>query len=300
MNILVTGSNGFIGGHLCRYLKNESDYVVGFDKGDVSRTLVDEYIKGDMASEELKGLMAKLSIDHLDALVHMAADMRHEPYGADIVANNCVGTQRLLEFCEANNVPVFIQLSSLPVIGEPLEVPITEKHSLKPPTVYHVTKITQELLANYATYTFGLRTVSFRICSPVGIGVNPKTIFPTFVKKAVNNEDLVLIGKGTRKQTYIHVDDISRAVKKAILCNAQGVYNLASNNLLSNYELAKKCVEVTGSSSKIIFDKKEDPMDHYCWEISLEGIKKDIGYEPKVSIDDAIREYAAYIKEQKN
>lgn len=297
MNILVTGSNGFIGGHLCQYLKENDDFVIGLDLGEFSNASVDHYVQADISSPDLYEKIDSFEVDKLDAVVHMAADMRHEPFGTNLVGNNCVGTQRLLEYCEDHHVPVFVQLSSLPVIGEPVIHPILEDHPLKPPTVYHVTKITQELLANYAYYTFGLRTVSLRISAPVGIGVNPNTIFPTFVRKAVNNEDLVLIGKGTRQQTYIHVDDISQAVRKSICSSAQGVYNLGSYNLVSNYDLAKKCVELTNSSSQIKFADKVDPMDDYIWDVSIEKLKKDTGYEPVISIDDSIIEYASYVRE---
>lgn len=296
MNILVTGSNGFIGGHICNYLSDKREYVIGLDLHDEMRKRCAKYIKCNLAYDDLDSVLGEYKID---SVVHLASDMRHEPYAVDVVTNNCRGAERLLEYCEEKKVSSFVQLSSLPVIGYPRELPITEEHSLRPPTVYHVTKHTQELLANYAYYTFGLRTVSFRICSPVGVGVNPKTIFPTFVRKAVNNEDITLIGKGTRKQTYIHVKDIAQAVYKAVNVNtAQGVYNLASYNLISNYELAKKCVELTDSDSKIVFLDKPDPMDEYVWDISIDKIKKEIGYEPTVSIDEAILEFAETVKNE--
>lgn len=296
MNILVTGSNGFIGGHICNYLSDKGEYVIGLDLHDEMRKRCAKYIKCNLAYDDLDSVLGEYKID---SVVHLASDMRHEPYAVDVVTNNCRGAERLLEYCEEKKVSSFVQLSSLPVIGYPRELPITEEHSLRPPTVYHVTKHTQELLANYAYYTFGLRTVSFRICSPVGVGVNPKTIFPTFVRKAVNNEDITLIGKGTRKQTYIHVKDIAQAVYKAVNVNtAQGVYNLASYNLISNYELAKKCVELTDSDSKIVFLDKPDPMDEYVWDISIDKIKKEIGYEPTVSIDEAILEFAETVKNE--
>lgn len=296
MNILVTGSNGFIGGHVCKYLRAHGEYVIGLDLHDEMRKPCDEYIKCNLAYDDLNGIAER---NKIDSVVHLASDMRHEPYAIDVVTNNCRGTQKLLEFCEDNKAQSFVQLSSLPVIGYPREIPITETHSLRPPTVYHVTKHTQELLANYAYYTFGLRTVSFRICSPVGEGVNPKTIFPTFVKKAVNSETISLIGKGTRKQTYIHVKDIAQAIYKAIKTKtAQGVYNLASYNLISNYELAKKCVELTNSKSEIVFMDKPDPMDEYVWDISIDKIKKDLGYEPEITIEETIVEFAEIIKNE--
>ena len=202
---------------------------------------------------------------------------------------------RLLELCEEKRIGVFVQLSSLPVIGSPVQHPVTEEHPLKPPTVYHVTKHTQELLANYASYTFGLRTVSLRICSPVGYGVNPKTIFPVFVRKAMAGESITLFGQGTRKQTYIHVKDIAKAIELCILSEAQGVYNLASYNLISNRELAEKCVALLHSDSEIVYSGDVDPMEGLCWDVSIEKLKKDTGFEPEVTIDEAILDLASEI-----
>lgn len=294
--VLVTGSNGFIGSHVASYLRKKGYYVIGLGRSDISKNELDDYVCCDLATDKVNQIFEILKVDKIDAMIHLAADMRHEPFTTEVVGANCVGTQKLLELCEKKNVPVFVQLSSLPVIGKPAIHPITEEHPLAPPTVYHVTKRTQELLANYADYTFGLRTVSFRISAPIGKGMNPKTIFPVFVNKALRNEDLLLSGKGTRKQTYVHVLDIAQAIEKAIISNAHGVYNLASYNLLSNYELAKKCIEITNSTSKIVYTGKDDPMDNYIWDVSLDKIKKEIGYEPQISIDMAIKEYASILK----
>lgn len=298
MNILVTGSNGFIGGHVCEYLMNKGDYVIGLDLAKNAVKKCDEYVCCDLAVENYDKLTNITKTRKIDVVVHLAADMRGEPDTVDVVKNNCTGTERLIEFCYSRNIDSFIQMSSLPVIGTPDSIPITEEHSIKPPTVYHATKYMQELLANYACYAKGLRTVSFRICSPIGIGVNQRTIFPIFVTKALNNEDITLIGKGTRKQTYIHVRDVAQAIYKAVNSEAHGVYNLGSYNLVSNYDLAKKCIEVTSSKSNIVFVDREDPSDNVAWEISLEKIKNDMGYEPTVPIDEAIKEYADYLKKQ--
>lgn len=297
MNVLITGANGSIGKHVCDYFKEQGCYVIGLGRNAECRCNCDEYVCVDMSSEKLSKLYSMLSVDKIDAIVHLAADVRHD-YKAEILGNNCVGVQRLIELCVNEKIPVFVQLSSLPVIGTPNEHPITEAHSIKPPTLYHVSKRTQEMLADFASYTYGLRTVSFRICSPVGIGVNPKTIFTTFVRKAVNQEDLHLIGTGSRKQTYIHVRDTAQALYKAVCSNAQGIYNLASYNLVSNYELAKKCVELTNSSSKIIFDDRADPEDGLCWDVCIDKLKNDTGFEPEISIDEAILELADYLKNQ--
>lgn len=278
---------------MCRHLRKEGNYVVGLGRKERPACQVDEYISCDLDTDKTGKLYEYLDVEKLDAVVHLAADMRKEPYGAEIVSHNCVGTQRLLEVCEKNFVSAFVQLSSLPVIGKPVEHPITERHPLKPPTVYHATKIMEELLADYADYKHGLRAVSFRISAPVGVGMNPNTIFPTFVTRASRGEDLALHGAGSRKQTYIHADDIARAVGLAIQNDkAHGVYNLSSRNCLSNRELAEKCIETLRSESKIVYTGEEDGMDDYVWDVSLKKIEDDLGYEPKIAIERAILEYA--------
>lgn len=296
MKILLTGSNGFIGTHVCRYLREQGCYVIGIGRSESAKTPCDEYVCCDLFTDKVAAIFDETKVDTVDAVIHLAADMRHEPFEVDVVKNNCTGTQRLIELCEEKKIPVFVQLSSLPVIGLPEEHPITEAHPIHPPTVYHITKHMQELLAEYATYTHSLRTASFRICSPVGEGDNPKTIFPTFVRKALNNEDIVLYGKGTRKQTYIHAKDIAIALWKAINSDAQGVYNLASYNLISNIDLAKRCVELLGSSSEIKFADNVDPLDEVVWDVSIEKLKADTGFEPTMSIDDAIIDVANAMK----
>lgn len=297
MNILVTGSNGFIGNHVCRYLKKQGNYVVGLGRRERSACQVDEYICCDMDTKEIEHIYDYLRVEKLDAVVHLAADMRKEPYGIEIVSHNCVGTQRIIELCEEKGVKVLVQLSSLPVIGKPMEHPITENHPLQPPTVYHATKIMEELLANYADYKHGLRTVSFRISAPVGPGMNQNTIFPTFVKRALKGDEMILSGKGSRKQTYIHVEDISQAIFLSIQReNAHGIYNLSSYNCLSNKELAEKCIEILHSGSKLTFSNETDDMDDYIWDVSLERIQRDLGYEPQITIEKAIREYAQYVQ----
>lgn len=294
--VLITGSNGFIGGHVVNYFKQSGWYVIGLGRRNEPSSKVDAYFKCDLATDKVFGIFDYCKVDRVDAVVHLAADMRHEPYTVDVVTNNCGGTQRLIELCEKTKIPVFIQLSSLPVIGRPTQHPISEEHPLKPPTVYHVTKVTQEMLAEYARYTFGLRTMSFRISAPVGIGMNPKTIFPVFVNNALNNDDITLLGKGTRRQTYIHVKDIAQAILKGIESEAYGVFNLASENCLSNYELACSCIKVLGSQSHIRFSDRQDPADDFIWDVSLDKIKEAIGYQPMVGIEEAIAEYADAIR----
>lgn len=297
MDILVTGSNGFLGSHAAEYLREKGCGVTGLGRHEKPLCNVDDYICCDLSDNESFKKLSE-SGKKFDALVHLAADMRKEPYTVDVVTANCGGTQRLLEYCEANGVKAFVQLSSLPVIGKPVQHPITEEHPLCPPTVYHATKITQELLADYAYRHHGLRTCSMRISAPVGRGMNPRTIFPVFVKRALAGETLELAGKGTRKQTYISAKDIAAAIYAALNSDACGVYNLVSYNTVSNLELAEAIVKYTNSSSQIVFSGREDYMDDYIWDADISRLKRDTGWEPLVGLEEMICEMADILKDE--
>ena len=294
MNVLVTGSNGFIGHHICDFFKQKGCYVVGLGRKKESLATVDEYLNIDLDTNDIFDYQPD---NQIDAVIHLAADMRKEPYCVDVVSANCSGTQRLLQFCEQNKIETFLQLSSLPVIGHPVNHPITESHPICPPTVYHCTKVMEEILADYAMRQKHIRTASFRISAPVGIGMNPKTIFPTFVKYAVDNQDIVIYGKGLRQQTYIHVDDIASGLYSALLSSrCSGVYNLSSFNRISNVDLAKLCISHLNSDSKIVFNGLPDVYDSDIWDVSLDKIMRDTDYSPQISLEYCINELANCFK----
>ena len=295
-NILITGSNGFIGNHVANYFKKNGYYVIGLGRSiePFDANSVNEYISCDMNSGKMSQLPQLVSVN-IDAVIHLAADMRKEPFGVDVISANCCGTQRLLEMCEQNGIKTFLQLSSLPVIGHPINHPITEEHPLHPYTIYHITKKTEEMLAEYACTYHGIRTASFRISAPIGPRVNPKTIFPTFVRNALAGKDLVLLGQGARKQNYVSVKDIARCLELSLLSpQVCGVYNLTSDILVSNLELAQAIIRVLNSNSKIIFNG-EDPQDTYIWDASLQKLKEASGYQPTATLDGMIQEYASWL-----
>lgn len=301
MKVVVTGSNGFIGRNVCKWLKANTDWsICGLGRRPQPVSQIDEYLQCNLDNEEDVQHLEHECMSDADAVIHLAADMRREPHNIEVVLSNCVGTQRLLEACERADVRVFMQLSSLPVIGSPAQHPITEEHPLHPPTVYHATKIAEELLANYADYARGIRTASFRICAPIGPGVKETTIFPTLARKAVAGEEIILYGRGTRKQTYIHVDDIAQALYRSIISEqARGVYNLASENLISNYDLARMCIDVAGSASQIKFSGFPDQEEGLVWDVSIERLKSDTCFSPVMGIEDCVREQVDYYRSRK-
>ena len=143
--VLVTGSNGFIGSHVAEWLKEKEYYVIGLGRNKDSKTPVDEYVCCDFGviQGDLRFYLNWAEKVWMQLFIwRLICVMNRIQY--KLLFANCSGTQKLLEMCEANSIATFVQLSSLPVIGKPIQHPITEEHSVDPPTVYHVTKRTQE------------------------------------------------------------------------------------------------------------------------------------------------------------
>ena len=78
MNTLVTGSNGFIGSHVCDYLSNHGINVIGLGRSEKFKSNCQAYIKCNLASNDINNIpneLIDLGFDHLNAVVHLAASL---------------------------------------------------------------------------------------------------------------------------------------------------------------------------------------------------------------------------------
>ena len=108
---------------------------------------------------------------------------------------------------------------------------------------------------------------------------------------------LQVLGQGTRRQNYVDVRDVAIAVETCLTRHASGVYNIAAAESISNYELARTCIDELGSSSSIAFAGKPDPEEGTIWDVSLAKAFRDLDYRPQFSLRDSIR---AIMEEQQH
>lgn len=282
-NILVTGSNGFLAKHVIKGL-SEEHRIYGCGIEDEPYNKSDNYIKWDLSRDEEPD---KLQSIELDYVIHVAASL--ETKLSDHLFNvNCFGTFNILKLAVRHKVKSVIYFSSLPVVGNRHSVPIVETAEFDPPTLYLATKAAGELIISQVRY-YGINAVLLRIPSPIGPGMRTNTIVPVFIHKAMNGEQILLQGKGTRKQNYLDVRDITEAVRRILLNpEVDGVFNLGSRNVISNCELAKKCIEVLRSNSTIAFSDLEDPNDLIDWTTNDFKLRKQIGDYQRYSMEDSI------------
>lgn len=284
--VLVTGSSGLVGSAIAQELLREGYEVVGLGRRltRANRGLT-AAVSADLSRPG--ALVAALEGPRCDAVVHAAASLSQDPYAAELSLTNGLGTQQAVELASRWEVQCLVFTSSLPVIGRPCQLPVTEAHPVDPPSAYHASKLYGEHLVALAVRG-GLAAVNLRLSSPVGAGMARGRILSTFVARAMAGEPLMLAGRGSRGQDYVDVRDIARAVRLCIEQRALGLLNIASGRCVTNLELARCCVETLGSDAPVELSGRPDPEEGTRWEVSIEAAEREIGYRPKVRLRESI------------
>jgi len=304
MNILVTGSAGYVGSIVTEELLKGGYKVTALDnfqQGHREAVLPDvECVTVDICNVE--ALDAVFSLFRIDAVTHMAAETVVEYSITDpkrYFQNNIVGGMNLLNVMLKHNVPKFIFSSSAAVYGEPETVPIDEDHPKVPVNSYGESKLMFEHLLEWYGKAYGLKHISLRYFNAAGASEllgedhRPEThLIPNVLKAALNNNNPVsifgtdyLTKDGSCIRDYIHVIDIARAhilalEKLETLSNR--VYNLGNGEGYSVLEVVEAARKITKANIpvKVSHRRSGDPA---VLVASSNRAKSELGWKPQSS-----------------
>ena len=314
MKFLITGGAGFIGSHLVEKLIARGDQIIVFDNLSTGSAINLSGIKEKITFHE-GNILDKSVIDKLvsesDYVVHLAAalgvfNIVNKPL--ESLKTNLQGSEVVLEACDKYKKPVLIASTS-EIYGKNDKVPLNEEddriigHPLKSRWSYSEAKAVDESLAYfyYLENKLPIRIVRFfNTVGPRQVG-HYGMVVPRFVTAALKNEPLSVYGSGDQIRCFCHVDDAVRALllvmdsEKAV----GEVFNVGNDQQITIMELAKKVIELTGSTSsieKIAYEKAYpegfEDMQRRVPDISK--IKQILGWEPKIDLDQIIKDIAAF------
>jgi UDP-glucose 4-epimerase len=221
---------------------------------------------------------------------------------------NLQGSEIVLEACDKYRKPVLIASTS-EIYGKNDKVPLNEEddriigHPLKSRWSYSEAKAVDESLAYfyYLENKLPIRIVRFfNTVGPRQVG-HYGMVVPRFVSAALKNEPLSVYGSGDQIRCFCHVDDAVRALLLVIDSEkAVGqVFNVGNNMQISIMELAKKVIELTGSTSSIkkiayenAYPEGFEDMQRRVPDISK--IKQVLGWSPEINLDQIIKDIAAF------
>jgi nucleoside-diphosphate-sugar epimerase len=298
MRALVTGATGFIGNYLVLELRRRGWDVVCMTRRPVETKDANiRCVQADLLQPaQLDGVLR--SAVPVDSVFHFAALLPE--VGTTIeqyLLANCVATSRLLELAGEMGAKSFVYASSLPVIGTPEHLPITEEHSLRPKHPYHLSKLCGEMACEMARRMEKRNVSSLRITSPYGPGMVQNSVLPRFVSKALQSEEIHWMGSGSRAQNFVHVTDVVAAALLAAETDKPGLYNMGGSETTSMEELARLVTKLTpGTRSKVSASGQPDPEERCRWEVDLTRAAAGLGYRPKVPLEQGLGEYIEWMQ----
>lgn len=300
MRIVITGGAGFIGSNLAEELSKEKDTEI-IIVDDLSTGRIENLRKFNQNIKFVRGSITDLDLlkmifEDVDYVFHQAAIPSVPRSIKDpIAANNANinGTLNVLVAAKDSSVKKVIYASSSSVYGDTPELPKREDMRANPKSPYAVTKLVGEYYCDVFNEVYGLKTVSLRYFNVYGPRQDPYSdyaaVIPRFINMVSENKPPVIYGDGEQTRDFTFVKDVVRANVLAAKSDAKGVYNIAYGNRISINELANMIMKLMGKNLKPVHDApREGDVKHSLGDISR--AKKDLGYEPRYSLEEGLKE----------
>ena len=283
--VMITGGRGFIGSSLANILGKDNEIIIYdiVDGNDV---------------RDIKVLRAMMK--NVDYVFHFAAiasveESINKP--KETMDHNILGTYNVLRAAIVNNVKRVLFSSSAAVYGDINQVPIKEDFKLNATSPYAISKIVSENLLDKFKVEHNLNSIYLRYFNVYGPNQNIKysPVIPVFIRKALNNENITIYGDGKQTRDFIYIGDVNRANIIAMETEASGVFNIGSGKSINIENLAKLIIKLTGSESKIVYEepREGDIIDSVA---NIEKANKILGFEPKYSLEEGVKETISWFK----
>ncbi len=296
MKALVTGGCGFIGSHMVDLLLEKGYSVVVIDNFSTGRpSNLSHHNDNERLSIYEKDICDNKGIMHLfegvDKVFHFAALADIVPSIENPIGyhqSNVDGTISILEAAKKNNVKRIIYAASSSCYGIPDEYPTNEKAPIQPQYPYALTKNIGEQYMLHWNEIYKLPTTCMRFFNVYGPRSRTSgtygAVFGVFLAQKLNGSPYTVVGDGTQTRDFTFVTDIADACLAASDSDAciGEVMNVGSGNTYS----INRLVELLGG--KVTYIPKR-PGEPDCTFADITKIRKLLGWEPKVSLEDGVK-----------
>ena len=272
---IITGGAGFIGSTLVKAL---------LEKGAESILIIDDLSTGSESNissvlndERIEFINSRIEdVDNLDNLFssydfcyHLAAGVGVQYIMenlSDSLLTNILATHKVLESCQANNIPVLLTSTSEVYGVAEDDIWTEDTKSLIGPTTklrwsYAASKMIDEFIA-LSLYEEGkISPIIVRLFNIIGPNQLSKygMVVPKFIEAALKDEDITIHGDGSQSRSFTWVDDVVNYLIKLAEIKAYGeIFNIGQTEEITIKELAELVISKTNSNSQIIYKSHED------------------------------------------
>ena len=311
--ILVTGSSGFIGMHLCKSLLEDGYQVVGIDNMNdyYDPALKEARLKELYLYDNFKFVKADIS-DYPsvetafkdfepEKVVNLAAQagVRYSLENPQAyIQSNVVGFMNILECCRHHQVKGLIYASSSSVYGGNEKIPFSIDDSVdRPISIYAASKISNELMAYTYSHLYGLHTTGLRFFTVYGPWGRPDMAMYIFTEKISNDLPIPVFNYGKMQRDFTYIDDIIDGVKASIdknfFCE---IFNLGNNRCENLMDMIALIEQSLGKKVEMnLMDIQ--PGDVKKTFADIEYSRDKLGYEPTTSITEGIPAFIRWYRD---
>lgn len=322
--VLVVGGAGFVGSNLVRLLlgnvhKIRIVIVDNLLSAEIVNVPKDERVTFIEKSVTDFRVLAYLQ-DNIDYVFHLATFHGNQSSIFDPIADNENNTQTTLKLFERlkdfHNLRKVVYSSAgcsvaKKTFGEAIATTEESPIELHQDSPYSISKIIGEFYSAYYHKQYGLPVVRARFQNVYGpgeiLGAGSwrgtyatiwRNVTPTFIYRALTNQEILLENGGIATRDFIFVEDICRGLMLCALKGGAGdVYNIGSGIETSIAELAQKIVQVTGSNSELRITPRREWDTSGKRFASTKKSREKLGFSAKVLLQDGIEKTVAWTKE---
>jgi len=304
MKIVLLGGGGFIGSAIVERLLEEDVQIRIFERPDVRpyRRFPEgkiEWITGDLMST----YDIDRAIDGVETVIHLASTTTPKSSHEDMIydmESNLAPSLKVLKAMTSKGIRKIIYISSGgTVYGNPVYLPIDEKHPTEPRVSYGITKLAIEKYLQMYESTHGIKVVILRVTNPFGERQRLKSaqgVVGVFINKILHGQEIEIWGDGSTVRDYLYVGDVANAFASAIRYDgSKAVFNISSGigtsltDLISRIEQALHIKAVRRYIAGRDFDVKANVLDNSLARLEL-------GWEPQTTFEQGIIKTADWLK----
>ncbi|WP_321326496.1 NAD-dependent epimerase [Thiomicrorhabdus sp.] len=333
MNILVTGSAGFIGFFVTQSLLKQGHSVIGIDNlndyYDVSlkqarldfltqfcdeNQFQDQYqfIKMDIADREAMHTLFEENL--FDRVIHLAAQagVRYSIQNPNAyVDSNLIGFVNVLEGCRQQQTAHLVYASSSSVYGMNSKIPFsTDDRVDYPISLYAATKKSNELMAHTYSHLYNIPTTGLRFFTVYGPWGRPDMAYFSFTKKILNGETIDVFNHGQMQRDFTYIDDIVEGIVRVMeriperqsseFSTAEApykIYNIGNNQPITLERFINAIEDAVGKKAirnNLPMQAGDVPRTY----ADVSELMKDVDFKPSTEIEVGIKRFVKWFQER--
>lgn len=298
LNILILGSEGFIGSNAVKYFRKRG-YIITC--ADIVLKQAENYLLINPEIADFSNIFSNQKYDYCINATGAANVQLSFTYPAMDFALNSTNVYNILDSIRRYNGGCkFINISSAAVYGNPELLPVKESASLRPVSPYGFHKMYSEQICREFYELYRLHTISLRIFSAYGEGLKKQLFWDLYKKTQEHTGSIELFGTGNETRDFVYIDDIMQAIQ-CIISKADftgEAINIASGVDTTIDEAVNFFLEAINAKVTVKYSNNGKLGDPLKWSADISSLKT-MGFVNRFSLQDGIRNYCNWLTEKK-